>query len=386
MVVALEQAVALPFCSWMLAELGANVVKIERPGSGDVVRGWDNVVGGLSTGFVWVNGGKRDIAVDLGSEDGRTIVRRLALNADVFVENFAPGVAARVGLSAETLRSEQPQLIHCSLSGYGQTGPYRDLKAYDLLIQGESGILLTNGTLDAPAKVGLPLTDLIGGSTAATAILSALYRRQATGKGATLDVGMLDSVLPWLGYFPHHWWHTETEPPRSGMRHQYLCPYGPYLAEDGRYVNLVVASTEHWKRFCGDIVRRPEWLADPRFVDIEARKVNRDALEELVEKAVADEPSATWIERLRVAGLPYGEVRSISEVVSHPQVEARRMVVMAESPIGEIPLVRSPLAPVDAPRRIPALGEDTVEVLREVGYVDEEIEAFVARGVVAGCS
>lgn len=382
-VVALEQAVAMPFCTWMLAELGADVIKIERPGSGDVVRGWDSAVKGMSTGFVWVNGGKRDIAVDLSRDEGREVVRSLVLTADVFVENFSPGVVERLGLDALTLRAEHPALIHCSLSGYGRTGPYHDNKAYDLLIQGESGILLTNGSPEEPAKVGLPISDLVGGSTAAIGILAAVLQRRQTGDGASLDLGMLDSVLPWLGYFPHHYWHGGFEAPRTGMRHQYLCPYGPYLASDRRYVNIVVASAGQWQALCADVLRRPHLLNDSRFADVEARKSHRPELENLIEEAISTLPSDVWFDRLARARLPYGQVKTIGEVVTHPQVLGRQMITRLTSSVGQLPLMRFPLAPNDRRRHLPDLGEDTNAVLQEIGYSVEAIARLRAAGSVA---
>jgi itaconate CoA-transferase len=382
-VLAFEQAIALPFATFALAEMGADVIKIERPGSGDVVRGWDRAVLGLSTGFVWVNGGKRDIAVDVRTEEGRRIIRQLAARADVFAENFAPGVADRLGLGYRDLAAGNPGLIYCSLSGYGHDGPYRDAKAYDLIIQGESGILLTNGYPDAPAKVGLPVTDLIGGMTAALGIVAALRRRDRTGRGENLDVAMLDAAASWLGYFPQHFWHEGTEPPRTGMRHQYLCPYGPYLAADGRYVNLVVAGPKDWERFVTEVARRPEWLTDPRFSSIEARRANRDALEQAIERHVGSEPSAAWLDRLRSAGLAHGEVRGMASVVGHPQLRHRRMVTDADSPAGELQVIRFPLGRPDRPRRVPGLGEHTGQVLEDLGYGPEQIQALRTSGTVS---
>lgn len=381
-VVSFEQAVAMPYCSFVLAELGADVVKIERTG-GEVIRGWDDAARGLSTGFVWVNAGKRDIALDVGVEAGRDVAQRLATGADVFLENFAPGVVDRLGLGYDDLRPANPRLVYCSLSGYGQTGPFREVKAYDLLVQGEAGVLLTNGYPDAPAKVGLPIADLVGGSNAAIAVLTALFDRERTGEGTYLDVGMFEGMLAWLGYFPQYHWHTGAEPPRSGMRHQYLSPYGPYMAADGHWVNLVVASAEHWTRFCGDVVRRPEWVDDPRFATIADRKAHRAELEKLVEAAIATEPSRVWLDRLSAAGLPAGEVRTIGEVLAHPQIEARDLVVEADSPVGPLPLVRFPVGNPERERRVPGLGEDTDEILGEVGYSAREIASLRAGGIVA---
>lgn len=371
----------MPYCSFVLAEMGADVTKIERPGTGDVVRGWDSAVRGLSTGFVWVNANKRDLAVDLSTSDGQEIIRRLARTADVFLENFAPGAVERLGLAERHLRADNPRLIYCSLSGYGQTGPLRDTKAYDLLIQGEAGILLTNGAPASPAKVGVPITDLIGGSNAAIGVITALYERERTGVGKYLDVSMFDSALLWLGYYPQYRWHGGLEPPRSGMRHQYIAPYGPYLAADEQYVNLVVASLNDWQRFCVAVVERPEWLEDERFATIAARRAHRDDIEKAVEDVIATRTSHEWIDRLAAAGLPYGRVRTIAEVLDHPQLDARDMVVEAESEVGTLPLIRFPLGEAKSPRRIPALGEHRVEILTEAGYSPDEIAALETRGI-----
>jgi crotonobetainyl-CoA:carnitine CoA-transferase CaiB-like acyl-CoA transferase len=278
------------------------------------------------------------------------------------------------------LRRANPRLIYCSLSGYGQDGPYREVKAYDLLVQGESGILLTNGTPEQPAKVGLPITDLIAGMHAALGIVAALLRRDQTGEGAYLDIGMLESAASWLAYYPHHRWHAGEEPPRSGMRHQYLCPYGPFLASDGRYVNVVVASDPDWRRFCSAL-RKPEWADDPRFATIPARAKARRELEALIQETIASASSEVWLERLSEAELPHGRVRSIEEVLTHPQLEARGLFIQADSPVGPLPLVRFPLAAMEH-TRVPALGEDSKTVLAELGYSQLEIEELHAKSLV----
>ncbi len=381
-VLAFEQAVAMPFCSFILAEMGAEVIKVERPGRGDVVRGWDRVVRGLSSGFVAFNANKRDLTVNARAPEGREILRALARRSDVFLENFAPGVVERLGLGPEELRGRNPRLIYCSLSGYGRTGPYRDVKAYDLLIQGEAGVLTSTGYPDAPAKVGLPIADLVGGLDAVLAVLLALYDREHTGQGEFLDCSLFEGLVSFLAYYPHYYWHAGTEPPRTGMRHQFICPYGPYAAADHRYVNLVVANEDDWQRFCLQVVDRPGWIDDPRFRCLEDRRNHRAELERLVEEAIAQEPTSYWMERLARAGLPYGEVRGIAEVLAHPQVVARRLVVTAESPVGEIPLLRYPLSSPEVSRRIPGLGEHTEEILGELGYTSEEIVRLRRGGVI----
>lgn len=374
-VVAFEQAVAMPYCTFLLGELGAEVIKVERLPGGDVIRGWDDRVHGLSTGYVWVNANKRSVALNLKSDDGRKIIRSLIGTADVFVENFAPGVVDRLGIGFTEARKLAPSLVYCSLSGYGQTGPYAGMKAFDLLIQGESGLIFTSGGPDSPAKVGIPITDLVAGSNAVIAILAALRQREPDGDAQFLDVSMLDSIMPWLGYYPHHIWHGGDEPERTGMQHQYITPYGPYRAGDGALVNIAVADDRQWRVFCLDVLEDPELAADPRFTTVIDRHRRHEELQPLLERRLAARDTEHWLERLRAAGIPSGRVRTIREALEHPQVIDHGMRVEADSEVGPVPLFRAPFgAARSGRRRIPALGESSAEVLAELGYGPEEIE------------
>jgi itaconate CoA-transferase len=375
-ILAFEQVLSGPFATCLLADMGAEVIKVERPGVGDVIRGWDSVVRGLSSGYVWLNRNKRSLTVDVKKEKGRAILQELAKRSDIFFENYAPGVAGRLGLGYETLSELNPRLIYCSLSGYGQDGPYRDVKAYDLLIQGEGGIIATTGYPDKPARAGLAIVDIAAGMYSAVGILLALYQREKTGRGQFIDVSMFDSIVSWLGYFPHHYWHAGEEPARVGMRHHYVTPYGPYLAGDGEYVNLAVASASDWELFCRKVIERPELLEDPRFATVEGRRRNRGELEETIEKIFLENDHNHWLAQLKKAELPYGEVRGIAQVLAHPQVAARRLIREADSPVGKVPVIANALKMSDSEARydrIPGLGEDSEAILKDLGYDTDAI-------------
>ena len=374
-ILAFEQVLSGPFATCLLADMGAEVIKVERPGVGDVIRSWDSVVKGLSSGYVWLNRNKRSITLDVKKEKGREILQQLAQRSDIFFENYAPGVAGRLGLGYEKLSDTNPRLIYCSLSGYGQDGPYRDVKAYDLLIQGEGGIIATTGYPDKPARAGIAIADIASGMYAAIGILLALYQREKTGEGQLIDVSMLDSIVSWLGYFPHHFWHAGEEPARVGMRHHYVTPYGPYLAGDGQYVNLAVASASDWEIFCRRVIEKPEFLADPRFATVEGRRKNRGELEQTIETIFLERDHQYWLEQLKRAELPHGIVRGIAQVLAHPQVVARKLIREAESPVGRVPVIANALKmSASEPRydRIPDLGEDSAAILSELGYSAED--------------
>jgi crotonobetainyl-CoA:carnitine CoA-transferase CaiB-like acyl-CoA transferase len=384
-ILAFEQVLSGPFATCLLADMGAEVIKVERPGIGDVIRSWDSVVKGLSSGYVWLNRNKRSLTVDVKKEKGRELLQQLATKSDIFFENYAPGVAARSGLGYEKLSELNPRLIYCSLSGYGQDGPYRDVKAYDLLIQGEGGIIATTGYPDRPARAGIAIADIASGMYAAIGILLALYQREKTGQGQLIDVSMLDSIVSWLGYFPHHYWHAGEEPARVGMRHHYVTPYGPYLARDGEYVNLAVASASDWEIFCREVINKPEFLEDSRFGTVEGRRKNRGLLEQTIEDIFIEKDHKHWLEQLKKAELPHGIVRGVAQVLAHPQVAARRLIREAESPVGKVPVIGNALKmSASAARydRIPALGEDSEAILRELGYAAAAIEALKREKVI----
>ncbi len=378
-IAAFEQVLSGPFATCTLADMGAEVIKIERPGVGDLIRHWDSAVKGLSSGYVWLNRNKQSLTVDVKKEQGKEIVHRLVRESDVFFENYAPGVAERLGFGYAALSEINPRLIYCSISGYGQDGPYRDVKAYDLLIQGEGGIIATTGYPDRPAKAGISLTDIAAGMYAALGIVLALYQREKTGHGQQVDISMLESIVAWLGYFPHHYWHRGEEAARVGMRHHYVTPYGPYLARDGEYVNLAVATVQDWEIFCRKVLDRPDLLADQRFATVEARRENRALLEQTIENLMSERDHPEWLERLKKAELPHGIVRGIAKVLAHPQLVARRFFCEVESPVGRVPVVGNPLRLSQSPARfdpIPALGEQTDAVLKKLGYDETRIAQF----------
>ena len=371
---AFENGLAGPLCTRLLADLGADVVKVERPGSGDVTRAWDTAARGLSSGFVWMNRGKRSVVLDVKDPGARPVVERLVERSDVVLQNHTPGWAERFGLGWDDVRALRPDVVYVDISGYGPDGPYAGRNAYDLVMQGEAGLISVTGSAEAPARVGLSVCDLGAGSYAAVATLAALVRRRDTGEGARVSVSLFDTMVDWLGYFPHLWWHRQEKPARTGMRHPHFCPYGPHPAGDGKLVGLAVLSAEHWRALCADVLERPELLADARFAANEGRVEHRDALEPLLEEALAARPAAEWLARLETAGIPCGAVNELPEVLEHPQLRHNRLVTQVASPAGTIPAIGNPfLVTGERPEvgPVPALGEHTDEVLAELGLARE---------------
>jgi itaconate CoA-transferase len=369
-VVAFENGLAGPLCSRLLADLGADVVKVERPDGGDVTRAWDTAAAGLSSGFVWMNRGKRSVALDVKDPAARPAIERLVANSDVFVQNSTPGWAERVGLAERDVRVLRTDIVYVDISGYGPDGPYAQKNAYDLVMQGETGLVSLTGSPAAPARVGISVCDVGAGSYAAVAALAALLRRERTGEGARVSVSLFDTMLDWLGYFPHVWWHQGAAPARTGMRHPHFCPYGPFPTAGGRLVGLAVLSPAHWQRLCEDVLEQPELAADVRFSTNEGRVEHREELEPLLEEAFGARPAVEWLERLEAARIPCGAVNELGDVMEHPQLRHNRLVAEVGSPAGPIPTIGNPfLLAGERPGLgpVPALGEHTDEVLRELG-------------------
>ena len=368
-VVTLEQAVAAPFCSRQLADMGADVVKVERPDGGDFARSYDGALHGLSGYFAWLNRGKRSVTLDLKAERGREAMDKLLMRSDVFIHNLAPGAIDRLGFGWEELRQRNPGLLWVSISGYGLDGPYRDKKAYDMLIQAESGVVALTGTPEEPAKVGISIADISAGLYAFAATLSALMRRGHTGEGDRIDVSIMECLTEWVMPPLYTYLGTGQAPPRAGLRHNMIVPYGAYPCSDGA-VMLAIQNEREWARFCRGVLRRPELADDERFAGNERRLYNREALEAIIEASLSDLSRAEVVSRLDEAGIANGAVNEISHVAEHPQLKARQRWTTVESPIGPIPALYPPynlqgMSPNMG--RVPARGEHTREVLSELG-------------------
>jgi itaconate CoA-transferase len=365
-VVALEQAVSAPFCSRQLADLGADVVKIERPDGGDFARGYDAVVNGLSAYFVWLNRGKRSIALDVKSGPGRGVCAQLIASADVFLHNLAPGSVERLGFGYDELAAQHPRLIWCGISGYGPDGPYRDKKAYDLLVQAESGVVSLTGTPEAPAKVGVSIADISSGMYAYSSILAALYARERSGRGQRIDISMLECLTEWMMPPMYVWMGTGEMLPRAGLRHNMIAPYGAYHCADGA-VLFGIQNEREWLRFCGDVLNAHD-LAE-RFPANASRLENRAELDAIIEAAFAKLTRAEVVTLLDRAGIPNAAMNNTAEAAEHPQLAARRRWAEAQSPVGPIRALIPPHNLHEAPPlmgRVPALGEHTREVLEEL--------------------
>ena len=388
-VVTLEHAIAAPFCTRQLADLGARVIKVERPGSGDFARAYDTRVHGLASHFVWTNRSKESLTLDVKHDEAQKVLHQLLATADVLVQNLAPGAAARLGLSYEELSKQYPRLIVCDISGYGDDpqdpGPYRDKKAYDLLIQSEAGFLSVTGTPEAPSKAGCSIADIAAGMYAYSGILSALLQRGQTGRGSRIDVSMLESMAEWMSYPMYYAFEGATPPPRAGAAHATIYPYGPFEAGDGKAVMLGLQNEREWAAFCATVLLQPALATDERFKANALRVANRAELLQIITTVFKDLSAEQVIERLEQAQIANASVNEMKDVWAHPQLKARDRWTTVGTSAGPIPALLPPGVNSDfAPRMdaVPALGEHSNAILASLGYSAQAIEQLRQSGVI----
>ncbi|MFC7513537.1 CaiB/BaiF CoA transferase family protein [Herbaspirillum sp. GCM10030257] len=375
-VVTLEHAIAAPFCTRQLADLGARVIKVERPGVGDFARAYDTRVNGLASHFVWTNRSKESLTLDVKHPEAEIILHKLLETADVLVQNLAPGAAERLGLSYDALKEHYPRLIVCDISGYGADGPYRDKKAYDLLIQSESGFLSITGTSDDPAKAGCSIADISAGMYAYSNILAALIQRGKTGQGCNIDVSMLESMVEWMGYPLYYAYDGAAPPPRAGASHATIYPYGPFPAGDGKTVMLGLQNEREWAVFCSKVLQQPQLATDARFATNSARSAARDELRAIIVDVFSTLSGEQVIARLDDAQIANAQLNDMHDVWQHPQLKARKRWVDVATPNGVVPALLPPGIPDSYSSRmdaVPALGQHTDAILKELGYNDKAL-------------
>jgi itaconate CoA-transferase len=384
LVVSVEQAIAAPFASRQLADLGARVIKIERPGVGDFARAYDHTVQGLASHFVWTNRSKESLTLDLKRPEALDVLQRLVSHADVYLHNLAPGAMSRLGLGSAALRQQHPRLVICEISGYGASGPYRDKKAYDLLVQSEAGLVSITGTSETPSKVGISVADIAAGMYAFSSILAALVRRAATGTGALLDISMFDALAEWMGYPAYYTGYGGTPLPRTGARHAAIAPYGPYATGDGHVVYLGLQNEREWARFCADVLDQPALAGDPRFSSNASRVDHHDEVETIIVRAFADKTAQQVVDRLDAAQIANARMNTVEEFLDHPQLAARGKWQQVDSPVGPLRALVPPFGFADVEPKmgpIPALGEHTDKILTELGFDPDTIAQWRREGI-----
>jgi crotonobetainyl-CoA:carnitine CoA-transferase CaiB-like acyl-CoA transferase len=385
-VVAVEQAVAAPFASRHLADLGARVIKVERTTGGDFARQYDEKVQGISSHFAWLNRNKESLAADLQTFAGRNLLARLLENADVFIYNLAPGAMARLGFPLEELRERYPALVIAELTGYGNEGPLRTAKAYDMLIQAEAGLVSITGSPDTPSKSGIPVADIAAGSYLVQGVLAALLQRGRTGAGTAVRISLFDALIEWMSYPIYYTMYCGEPPERLGLAHPTVVPYDAYPTADGKQVIIAIQNDAGWQALARDVLKRPELIEDPRFATNVARAAHRHLVDDVVRARTEELVAAELVDYLAQAGIANGTVKEVAAVVEHPQLTSRDRWTTVDSPVGEVRALVPPLSPIAWPARmdpIPALGEQTETILRELGYSSEVREELRASGVVA---
>jgi len=378
-VISIEQAVAAPFATRQLADLGARVIKIERPDGGDFARHYDATVEGLSSYFVWLNRSKESLTLDLKQPAARDVLERLIGRADVFVHNLAPGAIDRLGLDGAALRSRHPRLTTCEISGYGPDGPCAAKKAYDMLIQAEVGLLSITGTASAPSRAGISVADIAAGMYAFSGVLTALLARTASGKGSAIHVSLLDALAEWMGAPAYYTGYSGVEPPRSGAAHATIAPYELFVSRDGIEIVLAVQNNREWARLCADVLERPELAADPRFASNASRVSHRAEVHALIHEAFQQLTVSEIAAKLEAAGIASAPRNSVAAFLAHPQLAARGRWTTVDSPAGSLRTLLPPIA-IDGVdpvmNAVPSLGQHTDAILREFGFDAATIAAW----------
>ena len=384
-VVAIEQAVAAPFATRQLADLGARVIKIERPDEGDFARGYDTTVKGLSSYFVWLNRSKESLALDLKRREAQDVLARLLERADVFVQNLAPGADDRLGTAAAVLRARYPRLVICTISGYGSSGPYAQKKAYDLLVQSEVGLISITGTEDTPSKVGISIADIAAGMYAYTGVLTALFARASSGQGTAIEVSLFDALAEWMGFAAYYTAYGGSPPARSGPNHASIAPYGPFPSRDGDQIYLGIQNPREWVRFCGDALRRPDLADDDRFRSNSLRVEHRRALHDAIDDVFRSLSTTAIIERLESARIAFARMNSVAEFVDHPQLSARGCWREIDSPVGPLRALVPPVRMEDVEPvmgALPSLGQHSDAILEELGFDAATIARWRKEGTI----
>jgi itaconate CoA-transferase len=383
-IVTLEQAVAAPFATRQLADLGARVIKIERPGTGDFARNYDTTVHGMSSHFVWLNRSKESVALDLKKEESKEVLDKLLSKADVFVQNLAPGAVERLGFSPSVLKEKYPQLIICGISGYGSYGSYRDKKAYDLLIQCETGLVSVTGTEDNPSKSGISIADIAAGMYAYTGILTALLARHKTEKGTVIEVSMLEALGEWMGYPLYYSEYGGSEPKRTGSSHATIYPYGPFKTGDNKLVFMGIQNEREWVYFCEKVLENPDFASDSRFSSNSLRVANRDLLKPIIETAFQKFNSDQVLTMLEKANIANARLNTVKDFANHPQLKERNRWKEIQSPVGPLKALLPPVVFEDIDvimNPIPKLGQHTESVLQEFGFDIETLQQRKTSGV-----